>query len=74
VAARPTLTSQALYRLTVVYEVAGDRPRALAALERALKAGYPAKELANEPELIGLRADAHYHRLIDTLAGKSGRD
>ena len=70
VATESTLTSQMLYRLAVVYELARDRARALAALERALKAGYPVKELDNEPELIALRADAHYHRLIDALAHK----
>ena len=64
VADGPTLTSQMLYRLAVVYELAGDRPRALSALERALKAGYPSKELESEPELIALRADAQYHRLL----------
>lgn len=73
VAPQPTPTSQVLYRLTVVYELAGDRARALATLERALKAGYPVKELDNEPELIALRADAHYHRLVDVLADKSRR-
>ena len=50
VADSPSLTSQMLYRLAVVYELAGDRPRALSALDRALKAGYPVKELDNEPD------------------------
>jgi serine/threonine protein kinase/Flp pilus assembly protein TadD len=62
---RPDLTAQMLYRITVVSELAGDRAGALAALGRALKAGYAVKDLANEPELTALRADARYHRLLD---------
>jgi serine/threonine-protein kinase len=73
VAGLTTLTSQMLYRLTVVYELAGDRAAALGALERALLAGYPVKELASEPELISLRSDARYHRLIDSQAEPSRR-
>lgn len=70
-AAQSTLTAQMLYRLCVVYELAGDRRRALSALDRALKKGYPAKELDNEPELIALRADAQYHRLIDSVSDRA---
>ena len=60
-----SLSSQMLYRLTVVYELAGDRARALDLLAQTIKAGYPVKELDSEPELIQLRADAKYHRLLD---------
>ena len=66
VAGRANLTSQMWYRLTIVYELAGDRARALTALQNALKAGYSAKDLANEPELTAMRADTRYHRLIDS--------
>jgi eukaryotic-like serine/threonine-protein kinase len=67
VADRPTLSPQMLYRLTVVYELSGNRRQALRALERALKAGYPVKEVESEPELVTLRADAQYHRIINAL-------
>ena len=67
---RPGLTPQILYRMTVVAELAGDRPRALRALERALKAGYPVKDLASEPELTALRTDLRYHRLLGASAAK----
>jgi eukaryotic-like serine/threonine-protein kinase len=70
VAQHPTLTAQMLYRLCVVYELAGNREQALKALERALKQGYPAQELQKEPELVALRADARYHRLIDASGAK----
>ena len=65
--AMPNLTTQMLYRLAVTRELAGDRTRALAALERALKSGYPTKDLASEPEFTGIRADARYQRLLDSV-------
>jgi serine/threonine-protein kinase len=61
---RAPLSAQQLYRLVIVYELAADRPRALAMLELALQAGYPAGELKNEPEFTSLRSDARYQRLI----------
>jgi serine/threonine-protein kinase len=74
VAGQPTLTAQIHYRICVVYELAGNRQQALGALERALKAGYPVRELQNEPELVALRADARYHRLIDALREKPRKE
>ena len=62
---RADLNSQIWYRLTVIHELAGDRAAALGGLDQALKAGYPAKDLPNEPELVALRADARYHRIVD---------
>jgi serine/threonine protein kinase/Flp pilus assembly protein TadD len=67
IATRPMLAPPVLYRLTTVYELAGDRARALTLLEQALRGGYPAREIDNDPELTALRADARYHRLIDGL-------
>jgi serine/threonine-protein kinase len=66
-AARTDLTAQMSYRLTIVYELAGERAKALTSLERALKAGYAVKDLASEPELTSMRADARYHRLLTSL-------
>jgi serine/threonine-protein kinase len=65
VAARADLSAQIHYRLAVIHEIAGDRDRSLAAVDGALKAGYPVNELQREPELLQLRNDARYHRLID---------
>ena len=67
VAPRSNLTAQMHYRLTVIYELGGDRTRALASLRQALTAGYAVKDLANEPELTSMRADARYHRLLDSV-------
>jgi serine/threonine-protein kinase len=68
VASKPTLSAQILFRVAVVFELGGSRERALASLERALKAGYAVKDLASEPELTALRTDARYHRLLDSMA------
>jgi eukaryotic-like serine/threonine-protein kinase len=68
---QPKLTAQMLYRLAVIHELLGARVPALRALERALKSGYPARDLAAEPELMSLRADARYHRLLDTVTGST---
>jgi serine/threonine-protein kinase len=63
----PSLTTPVLIHLTIVNELAKDRDSALKWLERALKAGYSEKELANEPELASLRADSRYHRLLTAV-------
>ena len=60
----PSLTAQVKMRLCIIHELAGNRDRALHWLAQAVKSGYSVKEIANEPELTALRADARYHRLI----------
>jgi serine/threonine-protein kinase len=49
-----------LFKTALVYELAGDRDKALAALGRAIGAGYSRHEIANEPELAALRSDPRY--------------
>ena len=73
VATRSDLSAQMLYRLAVVFELASDRGRSLTAVEGALKAGYPVSELQSEPELLSLRADARYHRLVDRLTSRKSK-
>jgi serine/threonine-protein kinase len=73
VSPQPNLTAQILFRVTMVFELAGSRDRALAALERTVKAGYTIRDLSNEPEFTSLRADARYHRLIDLIAPPPAR-
>jgi eukaryotic-like serine/threonine-protein kinase len=67
VASRPNLTAQMHYRLAVIYELGGERAHALASLQQALTAGYAVKDLASEPEFTSMRADARYHRLLDSV-------
>jgi eukaryotic-like serine/threonine-protein kinase len=52
------------FRIVVAYEVCGQREKALAALDRALRAGLSLDEIRGDPELLELRSDARYHRLI----------
>jgi hypothetical protein len=52
-------------RLTVVHELGGDRDRALRSLNQAINAGYSTREIANESELITLRADPRYYKAIN---------
>jgi hypothetical protein len=44
--------------------VCGARDKALAAIENALKAGYAAKEIRGEPELLNLRSDIRFHNMM----------
>jgi serine/threonine protein kinase/Flp pilus assembly protein TadD len=50
------------------YSLCGDRARALAALRRAVRLGYPASGLASEDEFAALRDDPGYRRLTGTRA------
>ena len=56
-----------LYRSAVTLEILGRRAKALHALALALKAGFPADEVERDPELIELRSDPDYHRMIVSL-------
>ena len=53
------------YRAALVYEQAGQRDRALRAVEAALKAGYPSDEFRKAPPLKALREDPRYLRLVN---------
>jgi tetratricopeptide (TPR) repeat protein len=64
----PENDASAWFRMAVAYEVCTHREKALAALERALRAGLPIDEVKKDPELLGLRADARYHDLITELS------
>ncbi len=58
----------AQFRLVVAHEVCGRREPALAALEKALHNGVPRAEVQRDPELLALRGDVRYHRLLVRLA------
>lgn len=64
VLAQPSLTPSVLFKATLVTELAGQRARALTLLQRALTAGYRLREVRTEPDLVGLRADPEYHRIV----------
>jgi tetratricopeptide (TPR) repeat protein len=56
-----------LYRAAFLYEITGERERAMPLMERVLKSGYPARELCTHRDLKGLRDDPRFARVI---AGK----
>jgi tetratricopeptide (TPR) repeat protein len=58
------LTPAVLFKATLVAELAGQRARALTLLQRALTGGYQLREIRAEPDLVGLRADPDYHRIV----------
>jgi serine/threonine protein kinase/tetratricopeptide (TPR) repeat protein len=59
--------TDALGRLVVADEICGRREAALAVLERALHNGFPLSEAQRDPELLALRGDVRYHRLLVRL-------
>jgi tetratricopeptide (TPR) repeat protein len=61
----------ARFRLVVTNEVCGRREPALSALEKALHSGFPLAEVQRDPELLALRSDVRYHRLLVRLAPAS---
>ena len=61
----------AQFRLVVADEVCGRREPALAVLEKALHNGFPLSEVQRDPELLALRGDVRYHRLLVRLAPSS---
>ncbi|KAB8041828.1 serine/threonine-protein kinase [Janthinobacterium aquaticum] len=52
------------FRATLTYELLGKRNEAIAALENALKYGYPINFIETAPDLLNLRRDARYQKLI----------
>ncbi|RPH54819.1 tetratricopeptide repeat protein, partial [bacterium] len=65
------MDATARFRLVVAHEVCGRREPALAGLEKALHNGYPLAEVQRDPELLALRGDVRYHRLLVRLAPAS---
>lgn len=59
-----SLPSRIAFRATLVYELAGEREKALAALEVALEGDFPLVEIANEPDLTDMREDVAFHHLM----------
>ena len=64
------LTAQMRVRAAAVYELAGDRTRALDMIGRALRAGYPMNDVERDPEFLELRSDLRYYRLISAMVDR----
>lgn len=56
-----------LFRLAIASELAGDRERALDLLQRALQQGFSPDEVAREPDLLALRSDTRFQRLLSEV-------
>jgi serine/threonine protein kinase/Flp pilus assembly protein TadD len=65
---RPEKDARLWFRMAVAYELCAKREEALAALEQALRVGFSVDEVKSDPELLGLRADARYHRLMTEIS------
>lgn len=62
--ASPHNDPELLFNSVVVYELVGERDRALTALRSALRAGYSLSEVQHAPELLELRQDPRYSRMV----------
>ena len=62
-------SASSLFKAGLANEVAGNRKRALSFLDASLKAGYSVREVRDEPELAGLRADAGFRELLYRYGG-----
>jgi serine/threonine-protein kinase len=61
------MSAAVMARLVLVYELAGDRDRALRFMEEALKKGHSMEEFGRDPDLLELRKDPRYHKLAVRL-------
>ncbi|MEM9558117.1 MAG: tetratricopeptide repeat protein [Acidobacteriota bacterium] len=61
------LEATALFRIAVAHEVLGDRISALEALRDALAEGFSLAEVRTDPELLRLRSDPGFHRILIDL-------
>ena len=68
IAKTATTEGRSLFRLAIACDVLGDRGRALGYLQQAFQQGFPAAEAAREPDLLELRGDPRYQRLLSSLS------
>lgn len=55
---------QSLFDLTIIYELTGDREKALTALQSTVKSGFSTSEIQNAIELEKLRKDKRYSKIM----------
>jgi eukaryotic-like serine/threonine-protein kinase len=56
--------SDALFTAALVYEIIGDRQRAVTMLQDSIVAGFSIEDVKREPELQALRADKRYQQML----------
>jgi serine/threonine-protein kinase len=64
----PQQSGKAFFEAAIAYQVCGKRNDALRLLQAAIVAGHSLQEIKNEQELVSLRADVRYQRLLATLS------
>jgi len=57
-----------LARLVTIYEICGQRSQALDTMAAAVKAGHSMEEFNRDPELLELRKDPGYHKIVVELS------
>ncbi len=65
--------AEAFFNATRAAEIAGARDLAFVYLRQALAANYSLEEIRKEPELIALRKDPRFHRLVAQVEEESAR-
>ena len=60
----PKRTSGSYFKAVIAYELTGNRPKALKALEMAVETHYSLREIKNEPELTSLRTDRRFKEIL----------
>ena len=60
-----------VFKIAVIYELTGNRDKALSTLDRVIRAGYSMLEVTTEPELASLRSDSRYRQIA--AANGSGK-
>ena len=63
-------SAEVLSRLVSVYEICGQRRQALDTMAAALKAGYSLDEFRRDPELLELRKDPGFLKIVAKLSDK----
>jgi serine/threonine-protein kinase len=66
-AQKAEMSAAVMARLVLVYELSGDRDRALRFMEEALRKGHSPEEFSRDPDLLELRKDPRYHKLAVRL-------
>ena len=66
----PVRDKSTLFKSALVYESVQNRDKALAVLDRAIRAGYSMHEIANEADLAALRSDPGYAKIAHREAAK----
>ena len=66
---KPSTDGDFLFTEALVYELTGQRDRALDSLHATMSAGYPLIEIQSTPDLARMRTDKRYLNLLQSFSG-----